>query len=289
MRTRVEPAPYGSRPESHYTEPQYPPSRQYRRDHEGGGAGGLGGYKGRGKPTAMAGDSLHCIRSLMMIFSCIFAGVGLIFICLASLVAAGDLDMSAVIHADPTLRFILYAVLLGGGILFILGTLGGCGTSRGNRCMIVIFFVSISILFIAELSLGIWAFTSINVSNKDFDKVYRSPTSTEANRGTWDDVMRSHKCCAMETLQKDKLQETGLLEICCREMHNDQKVENRLEKIAECNDYQQGTEIEGCASRVVENKKYYVYGVGALVILVMMLQLLAVSVSICFFRGLRTA
>ncbi|XP_077425434.1 tetraspanin-18-like [Vanacampus margaritifer] len=234
----------------------------------------------------MVGDSLHCIKYLMLVFNCSFVVTGLIFLAVGFLVAFGDTDSGNLMKSIMPLKVILYCVFLGGALLFFVGTVGCLGTVRENRCMIIIFFVFITILFIIQLSVGIWAYTQFELSNEDFKRDYEN-SAYPAYKVMWKEVMNTYRCCAMETAPKKDLAKIHVLKICCDVIYpltnggasvdNTNCLDEENEKVTH----------DGCFKVLFNLRQYYVYGGAALLILVMIFQLLAMSVSICLFRGLR--
>ncbi|TRZ03199.1 hypothetical protein DNTS_004426, partial [Danionella cerebrum] len=63
-----------------------------------------------------------------------------------------------IVAANSLLFTGVYAILIMGGMLFLLGFLGCCGAIRENKCLLLIFFMLILVIFLAELAVAILAF-----------------------------------------------------------------------------------------------------------------------------------
>ncbi|XP_049579788.1 tetraspanin-18B-like [Syngnathus scovelli] len=262
MRTRVEPASYGSQMESHR---QFPPPRTYSKEHPGSPAR---------RGTNMSGDLMSCVKYTMIIMNSFFVLVGVLVIGVALLILLGTKSLGLFLEEHSFNHIYFFMVI--GAFLFILGFLGCAGALRESRSLVLVYFVLLGVLFLAELSAGVFtflrwdAFSNETLKNrllKDFDIEVENPSRFSK---VWRDVMTEFQCCGVN----------GPVDFvtppvtCCK-----------LERFINCT--KKLAYEKGCMAIVYDRYKNFIFIAGALMILVLIFELVSLSISMCLFRGLR--
>ncbi|XP_019712797.1 tetraspanin-18-like isoform X2 [Hippocampus comes] len=265
MRTRVEPASYGSRPESLRTE-QFPPSRHYHH--------AIVVQPSRHK-TVMTGDCLKSVKYLMLILNTFFFVAGVLLLGVGLLVVLGTRIVGDLIETHPLLSKVLHFVMAVGSLLFLLGFLGWCGALRENRCVLLLYFAFITSIFLAQLGFGIFAFTQWGTLSQEslsatLVSKYQHENLQDHYTAVWRKIMHDFSCCGIRGAS-DFPSKVPLA--CCR---------RRATTCDKTTAYE-----SGCFEALYNSYTIYMYTAGALVIIVMIFELISLSISMCLFRGLR--
>ncbi|XP_051917528.1 tetraspanin-18-like [Hippocampus zosterae] len=266
MRTRVEPASYGSRPESLRTE-QFPPSRHYHHH-------AIVVPPSRDK-TVMTGDCLKSVKYTMLILNTFFFVAGVLLLGVGLLVELGTRIVGELIETHPLLSKILHFVMAVGSLLFLLGLLGWCGALRENRCVLLLYFAFISSIFLAQIGFGIFAITQWGTLSQQslsatLTANYKRGNMDDRYTSVWRKIMHDFSCCGVRGVE-DFGDQVPLA--CCRRGNTtcDRDTAYAL----------------GCFEALYNSYTIYMYTAGALVITVMIVELITLSISMCLFRGLR--
>ncbi|XP_061138601.1 tetraspanin-18-like [Syngnathus typhle] len=138
------------------------------------------------------------------------------------------------------------------------------------------YFILLGVLFLAELSAGVFTFVKWDKFSdetlktrllKDFDIEVEKPSDFSK---AWRDMMTEFQCCGVNGPDDFKT----LPLPCCK-----------LKASASCT--QERAYEQGCMEVVYDRYKNFLYIGGALMILVLILELVSLSISMCLFRGLR--
>ncbi|XP_013978977.1 tetraspanin-1 isoform X2 [Salmo salar] len=73
-----------------------------------------------------------------------------------------------------------------GGVLVLLGVLGCCGAHKGSKCLLLLFFSIILIIFIAEVAAG-----TVALAYSSFNQYGSDPVVTKI----WNSTMTELNCC----------------------------------------------------------------------------------------------
>uniref|UniRef100_A0A8C1EJQ1 Tetraspanin n=2 Tax=Cyprinus carpio TaxID=7962 RepID=A0A8C1EJQ1_CYPCA len=239
---------------------------------------GQGEASARG--TSMEGDCLSCIKYLMFIFNFfIFLGGGFL-LGVGIWVLVDPTGFREIVAVNPLLFTGVYAILIMGGMLFLLGFLGCCGAIRENKCLLLFFFMLILIIFLAELAMAILAFifrehVSIIIAG------YHQATCNIPLTIMFD-------CCGVNSAEDFDDQSLFRLvnhsrlvpEVCCQRNDLMMSKEECLKGIMPIRN-------KGCYSAVVDYFETYIYMAGALAIVVLTIELFAMVFAMCLFRGIQ--
>lgn len=150
------------------------------------------------------------LKTMMILFN------GIIFLAGAAILGVGiwvKVDNGSVLSflqgisaADSQLGQVLnvgYLLIAVGSVLLILGFLGCCGAVRESRCMLLLFFVIILIVFIAEVAGAIvllvfkpLAEDLIQKAGEEAVKNIKKDYGTNKDlTGLWNSTMTTLKCC----------------------------------------------------------------------------------------------
>ncbi|XP_072550124.1 tetraspanin-1-like [Salminus brasiliensis] len=150
------------------------------------------------------------LKTVMFIFN------GIIFLAGAGILAVGiwvKVDNGSILNflqnldgAPSELKQVLnvgYLLIALGSVLMLLGFLGCCGAVRENRCMLLLFFVIILIVFIAEVAgaivllvfKGLVQKVITEVGVKVVEGIRKDYGSNKDITGLWNTTMETLKCC----------------------------------------------------------------------------------------------
>uniref|UniRef100_A0A8C7MM70 Tetraspanin n=1 Tax=Oncorhynchus kisutch TaxID=8019 RepID=A0A8C7MM70_ONCKI len=150
------------------------------------------------------------LKIMMFIFNgAIFlAGVAILAVGVWVKVDSGSLlgvldnikDVPAELGQLANVAYLLMGV---GGVLLIMGFLGCCGAMKESRCMLMLFFIIILIIFIAEVAgcVVVLVFQPLakevleDLSEKVVDSIQRDYGKDESLTSLWNGTMEQFKCC----------------------------------------------------------------------------------------------
>nr|XP_058970378.1 tetraspanin-17-like [Pocillopora verrucosa] len=96
-----------------------------------------------------------------------------------------------------------FALIITGGIMFILGFTGCIGALRENVCLLKFFSIVLAIIFFLELSLGIFVFVFQDkvegIVKKKIDETIESYRDNVDLQSFIDGIQQEFKCCGGET------------------------------------------------------------------------------------------
>lgn len=252
---------------------------------------GQGEASARG--TSMEGDCLSCIKYLMFIFNFfIFLG-GSFLLGVGIWVLVDPTGFREIVAANSLLFTGVYAILIMGGMLFLLGFLGCCGAIRENKCLLLFFFMLILVIFLAELAVAILAFIfrehlTRDYFTKELKTHYQGTNSTDVFTSTWNAIMTTFNCCGVNSAEDfddqslfRRLNPSRIVpEVCCQRTDLMMSKEECLRGIMPIRN-------KGCYSAVVDYFETYIYMAGALAIVVLTIELFAMVFAMCLFRGIQ--
>uniref|UniRef100_M3ZYK5 Tetraspanin n=1 Tax=Xiphophorus maculatus TaxID=8083 RepID=M3ZYK5_XIPMA len=237
----------------------------------------------------MEGDCLSCIKYLMFVFNFfIFLG-GSVLLAVGVWVSVDPLGFREAVAVSPLLVTGVSVVLVLGGLLFLLGFLGCCGAVQENRCLLLLFFMLILFIFLAELAAAILAFLfrenlSREYFSRELKRHYQGRNNSDVFTSTWNVIMTTLECCGasgpddfQQSLFRLLHPNQLLPEACCQ--GDGHLGEGGIELCV--------SGLQGCYSALVEYFETYIYAAGALTIGVLTIELFAMGFALCLFRGIQ--
>ncbi|XP_015230672.1 PREDICTED: tetraspanin-18-like [Cyprinodon variegatus] len=183
-----------------------------------------------------------------------------------------------IVAVNPVLFTGVYIILAMGGMLFLLGFLGCCGAIRENRCLLLFHFVCVSSQLTREYF------------SRELKRHYQGRNNTDVFTSTWNVVMTTFDCCGIsgpedfeESLFRLLNPNKMVPEACCQvtgylgEAGVEQCVSGSVAF----------RHNKGCYSAMVEYFETYIYSAGALVIVVLTVELFAMVFAMCLFKGIQ--
>ncbi|XP_034426071.1 tetraspanin-18-like [Hippoglossus hippoglossus] len=243
----------------------------------------------------MEGDCLSCMKYLMFIFNFfIFLG-GSFLLGVGVWVLLDPMGFREIVAANPLLFTGVYVVLASGGVLFLLGFLGCCGAIRENRLLLLSFFMLILFIFLAELAAAILAFLfrehlTREYFTRELKHHYQGHNSSDVFTSTWNAVMTTFDCCGVngpedfeDSLFRLLSPGTVVPEACCQSngFPGDVSVEQCVSGSATFR------RNKGCYSATVDYFETLLFSAGALLIVVLTIEIFAMVFAMCLFRGIQ--
>ncbi|KAK2919860.1 tetraspanin-18B-like isoform X1 [Channa argus] len=245
--------------------------------------------------SAMEGDCLSCMKYLMFIFNFfIFLG-GSFLLGVGVWVLVDPMGFREIVAANPLLFTGVYVILAMGSMLFLLGFLGCCGAIRENKCLLLLFFMLILFIFLAELAAAILAFLfrehlTREYFTRELKRHYQGHNNTDVFTSTWNAIMTTFDCCGISGPEDFEESLFRLLnpnkivpEACCQRnsFPGDVNVEQCVSGSVAFR------HNKGCYSSMVDYFETYIYTAGALAIVVLTIELFAMVFAMCLFRGIQ--
>ncbi|KAF3686773.1 Tetraspanin-18 [Channa argus] len=243
----------------------------------------------------MEGDCLSCMKYLMFIFNFfIFLG-GSFLLGVGVWVLVDPMGFREIVAANPLLFTGVYVILAMGSMLFLLGFLGCCGAIRENKCLLLLFFMLILFIFLAELAAAILAFLfrehlTREYFTRELKRHYQGHNNTDVFTSTWNAIMTTFDCCGISGPEDFEESLFRLLnpnkivpEACCQRnsFPGDVNVEQCVSGSVAFR------HNKGCYSSMVDYFETYIYTAGALAIVVLTIELFAMVFAMCLFRGIQ--
>ncbi|XP_008328847.1 tetraspanin 35 isoform X1 [Cynoglossus semilaevis] len=150
------------------------------------------------------------LKVMMFVFN------GIIFLAGAAILAVGiwvKVDSGSVLNflgeienAPEELSQVLnvgYLLIAIGALLVVIGFLGCCGAIRENKCMLLLFFLIVLLVFIAEVAGAVVILVFRPLVDQIFEKLGTAAVQNIQNdygqnpdvTGLWDTTMTTLKCC----------------------------------------------------------------------------------------------
>ncbi|KAI4896441.1 hypothetical protein NFI96_026904, partial [Prochilodus magdalenae] len=159
---------------------------------------------------------------------------GLVLFCLGAWIKFGAASFIEVMGSfSGQLLTSIYINMGVGSALCLLGLLGCCGACTHNRCLILLYFAILSVMFIGQMVCTILVLLYKDVvtsmiqaaSKESLMTMYMGPAATDPISKAWNSIMTKYKCCGFENSTHDFRRsifatDTGLLypKTCCVDM-----------------------------------------------------------------------
>ncbi|XP_072298333.1 tetraspanin 35 isoform X2 [Eucyclogobius newberryi] len=239
----------------------------------------------------------RCLKFLMLFFN------GIIFLAGAGILAVGiwvKVDSGSILgflgkipNAPSELSQVLnvgYLLIALGALLVIIGFLGCCGAMRESKCMLLLFFVIVMLIFLAEVAGAIVLLVFRPLVDSLFVKfgiiaVQNIRTDYGKNddvTGLWDTTMSTLKCCGFNNytdfINSTYHRNNGYPSMCCQDGG------------APCGNNTNSTaSVPGCFTRIkalIEDNSKVIIGVA---LGIAVLELGAMITSMSLFCSLKSA
>ncbi|CAK8676683.1 unnamed protein product [Clavelina lepadiformis] len=142
------------------------------------------------------------IKYLMFLFNILFWLAGGAILGVGIYVSVDSTVQNIVSVAGVQITFAAaIALIVFGSIMFIVGFCGCCGAIKENQCLLGTYFVLVLLIFIAQLGIGIWAFTSRTTIENEIRKGLNNSvpinTTNEQYVTSVKDLQKFFKCCGL--------------------------------------------------------------------------------------------
>lgn len=138
-----------------------------------------------------------CIKYLLFFFNLLFWLSGCIILAVSIYLRVGN-KISMI--TDDTVAGVNLMIAIG-AIIMVLGFLGCCGAIRENRCMLLMFFISILIIFILLLAAGILGAIKSNQVNEwvksNFEKLLPLSNQPPDVKADLESMQKQLQCCGV--------------------------------------------------------------------------------------------
>nr|XP_057943324.1 tetraspanin-18-like [Doryrhamphus excisus]XP_057943325.1 tetraspanin-18-like [Doryrhamphus excisus] len=254
------------------------------------------------------GDCVNCIRRLLMICSSLMALLGILLIIVTVWIFLENDEIGKVVMVNSTVRSSVSCGLFLGIVLFLVGLVGCFGALRQKQFLLSLFFMAIIVIYVMQL-LGLLLFfvnrtklqkeafkaqmyaaysgASSEASSAEENPAAQKTSDSDSNPtplSHWDGLMLAFKCCGVfgpEDVKTGNLSEVP--KQCCEELADDVKTNCQDGNLV---DIVFPSTIVGCYDKVLSDYEAYPYWIGAMVILLLTIELLAMFLAVMLYREL---
>nr|XP_032815839.1 tetraspanin-18 isoform X1 [Petromyzon marinus] len=247
--------------------------------------------------VSMEGTCLSCVKYLMVFFNALIFLAGLCLVTVGVWAVADPGGVAEVVSSHhPLLLRSVHVILAVGAVFLLLGLLGCCGALCESRRTLTFFFILLLIIFMVELVTAIVAFVFREQLNEDYFALelkmrYQGDNATDVFSRFWNSAMKTFGCCGVRgpsdfwegTLFWQLSSGKIIPEACCKgDIHEEsQATMDRLRCLL--GDPRHRNE-QGCYTKIMQSLHNYILTVGGVVIGLLLIQLLAMSFTLCLFR-----
>ncbi|XP_058863163.1 tetraspanin-1-like [Acipenser ruthenus] len=148
-----------------------------------------------------------CFKYLMMFFSGVIFIAGGVLFGLGLWIKYGAGSFIQAIGSFSTQFINIGYICIGvGSVLVVIGLIGCCGAWKENRCLLLLFFCVVSIIYIAEVvgAVLIFIYKDIvesvvrNTSRDSLMNAYAGPVATDTISQSWNLIMLKYHCCGFD-------------------------------------------------------------------------------------------
>ncbi|XP_061422613.1 tetraspanin-18-like isoform X1 [Lethenteron reissneri] len=250
-----------------------------------------------GAVVSMEGTCLSCVKYLMVFFNALIFLAGLCLVAVGVWAVADPGGVAEVVSSHhPLLLRSVHVILAVGAVFLLLGLLGCCGALCESRRTLTFFFILLLIIFMVELVTAIVAFVFREQLNEDYFALelkmrYQGDNATDVFSRFWNSAMKTFGCCGVRgpsdfwegTLFWQLSSGKIIPEACCKgDIHAESEATmDRLRCLL--GDPRHRNE-QGCYTKIMQSLHNYILTVGGVVIGLLLIQLLAMSFTLCLFR-----
>ncbi|XP_038270941.1 tetraspanin-1 [Dermochelys coriacea] len=144
------------------------------------------------------------LKVMMILFNlAIFLGGGTL-LGVGIWVAVDGSSFSSIFGSSNALQFvnISYFLIIIGAILVVLGFLGCCGAQKESKCLLIMFFSIVLIIFIAEVAAAVVALVYTSLAENILQSTVTPTLKNQYGKVTevtqiWNTTMSKVKCCGL--------------------------------------------------------------------------------------------
>ncbi|XP_030429696.1 tetraspanin-1 [Gopherus evgoodei] len=144
------------------------------------------------------------LKVMMILFNlAIFLGGGTL-LGVGIWVAVDGNSFSSIFGSSSTLQFVnvSYFLIVIGAILVVLGFLGCCGAQKESKCLLIMFFSIVLIIFIAEIAAAVVALVYTSIAENILEATVTPTLKNQYGKvpevtQIWNTTMSTVKCCGL--------------------------------------------------------------------------------------------
>ncbi|CAM5162846.1 unnamed protein product [Natator depressus] len=144
------------------------------------------------------------LKVMMILFNlAIFLGGGTL-LGVGIWVAVDGSSFSSIFGSSSALQFVnvSYFLIIIGAILVVLGFLGCCGAQKESKCLLIMFFSIVLIIFIAEIAAAVVALVYTSLAENILQTTVTPTLKNQYGKVTevtqvWNATMSKVKCCGL--------------------------------------------------------------------------------------------
>ncbi|KAG6928279.1 tetraspanin 1 [Chelydra serpentina] len=144
------------------------------------------------------------LKVMMILFNlAIFLGGGTL-LGVGIWVAVDGGSFSSIFGSTSTLQFVnvSYFLIVIGAILLVLGFLGCCGAQKESKCLLIMFFSIVLIIFIAEIAAAVVALVYTSLAESILETTVTPTLKNQYGKvpevtQIWNVTMKEVKCCGL--------------------------------------------------------------------------------------------
>uniref|UniRef100_H3AZH9 Tetraspanin n=2 Tax=Latimeria chalumnae TaxID=7897 RepID=H3AZH9_LATCH len=239
---------------------------------------------------------LTCLKYLMFLFNFLIFVGGICLLAVGIWVVTNPDGFQNIVTANPLLYTGAYIILSVGGILAVLGFLGFWGAIRENKCLLILFFLLILVIFIVELVGAILALAFRKQIKKEYfvfelQKSYKGDNSTDALTKTWNTIMIAFNCCGAlgpeDFGNGSRFYELypGIVvpDACCKRDNPvfSGKILDQAQCLQKHTDY---INSQGCFNTIAKVLKKFIHIVGGISLGVLLIEMFAMLLALCLYN-----
>ncbi|XP_044754941.1 CD63 antigen-like [Coccinella septempunctata] len=181
----------------------------------------------------MVSAGMMCVKYLLFCFNLLFtiAGIGILTVGVISHLFYSDYSS----FTYPSFQIVPLVLIAVGVIIFIVAFLGCCGAAKENQCMISMFAVFLIVIFVLEITAGVFGYIHRNEVDVMLEDKLNSTISyyykNEEIRHTWDIAQHEGECCGINgpTDWQSVTKNDSLPHTCCPNTADDGSCTMRTE------------------------------------------------------------
>ncbi|XP_005988529.1 tetraspanin-2 [Latimeria chalumnae] len=128
---------------------------------------------------------MKCVKYLLFTFNFIFwlAGSAVLGIGLWLRFDKSTTQLFEVENSPESFYIGVYVLIAAGGLMTLVGFFGCCGAVRESQCLLGLFFISLLVIFAAEVTAGVFGFLNRETIVKEIVTVYQNAATEYRDTG----------------------------------------------------------------------------------------------------------
>ncbi|XP_015204770.2 tetraspanin-16 [Lepisosteus oculatus] len=148
-----------------------------------------------------------CLRYLMLFVNGIICTGGFVLLGLGLWIKFGAASFVQVMGSFSAQLINIGYICIGvGAVLALIGFLGCCGAWKENRCLLLLFFAIVTLIFVAEVvgAILVLVYRAVvealvrDTSKKSLMQGYMGPAASDTVSQAWNTIMIGFKCCGFD-------------------------------------------------------------------------------------------